>query len=261
MSHKSRRIRKFDGVPVSSQPADDFKPGGLWFACGDAWERWIKDNEFDEFNDFKYRYVYTFELDDSRVLTLKTPWDLLMFYVRFAAKPEKLDELVIILQLCVLLYAAKRGPAPQCRFAMGMVAQRVDETSVTSAAGEVDVAWYRRCWERMVPKLETDLGVQLNERQRRVEKPEGGVVWRKHAPTRNAGSFRSLINWQSVAANYGGVVICPYQKDCVHLHWWYSIWDVASGCVWDPAALRSHVEVSRVPRPPARPSDSPTRRT
>ena len=54
------------------------------------------------------------------------------------------------------------------------------------------------------------------------------------------------IDWPSVAETYTGIEICPYRRsqrmrDDAR---WYYTWDVASGCVWDPAAVREIVPVA-----------------
>lgn len=49
-----------------------------------------------------------------------------------------------------------------------------------------------------------------------------------------------MINWKKVAAKYQGIVIAPYiwsRRMTNHTMWYYG-WDVASGCVWDPNAIK-----------------------
>ena len=48
------------------------------------------------------------------------------------------------------------------------------------------------------------------------------------------------IDWPKVAARYSGIEICPYISSLrlePEVAWYYG-WDVASGCVWDPSALK-----------------------
>jgi len=48
------------------------------------------------------------------------------------------------------------------------------------------------------------------------------------------------IDWPKVAARYSGIEICPYVSSLrlePEVAWYYG-WDVASGCVWDPSALK-----------------------
>jgi len=50
---------------------------------------------------------------------------------------------------------------------------------------------------------------------------------------------RSNINWSAVADRYSGIEISPYQweaRDGSETSWYYG-WDVASGCIWDPAII------------------------
>ena len=49
------------------------------------------------------------------------------------------------------------------------------------------------------------------------------------------------IDWHQVAQRYTGVEICPYQwsrRMAIGSEWYYT-WDVASGCIWNPAAVRA----------------------
>jgi hypothetical protein len=41
-----------------------------------------------------------------------------------------------------------------------------------------------------------------------------------------------LINWNKVSKDYGGIEICPHlsKRKCC---FWYSTFDVASGCIWN----------------------------
>jgi hypothetical protein len=46
-----------------------------------------------------------------------------------------------------------------------------------------------------------------------------------------------FLDWSAVTAEYGGVVIAPYQwSRRLALSWYYS-WDCASGCIWDLTAV------------------------
>jgi hypothetical protein len=61
-----------------------------------------------------------------------------------------------------------------------------------------------------------------------------------HAPIYPGGPH-GYINWRRVADRYQGIIIAPYLWDrrfCRDARWYYS-WDVASGCVWDAAAVAS----------------------
>jgi hypothetical protein len=50
----------------------------------------------------------------------------------------------------------------------------------------------------------------------------------------------SVIDWPAVAERYTGIEICPYRGEArmTYDSSWYYTWDVASGCVWDPTAVR-----------------------
>jgi hypothetical protein len=58
----------------------------------------------------------------------------------------------------------------------------------------------------------------------------------------NSRSEMWAIDWKSVALNYNGIEICPYQYE-LHLGGrisdWYNPWDVASGCIWNEAIIQS----------------------
>lgn len=51
----------------------------------------------------------------------------------------------------------------------------------------------------------------------------------------------NFIDWKAVAEVYQGIIITPYIYDRRHhdLVGWYYSWDCASGCIWDPKAVRS----------------------
>tara|TARA_B100001093_G_scaffold482563_1_gene514328 strand:- start:635 stop:1201 length:567 start_codon:yes stop_codon:yes gene_type:complete len=43
-----------------------------------------------------------------------------------------------------------------------------------------------------------------------------------------------LIDWEKVSQDFGGIEICPYLgKKRLPRYFWYSTWDVASGCIWN----------------------------
>ena len=46
------------------------------------------------------------------------------------------------------------------------------------------------------------------------------------------------VDWPAVARRYDGIEICPYFWDRRYTYTWYSTWDVASGCIWRPRAVR-----------------------
>jgi hypothetical protein len=67
---------------------------------------------------------------------------------------------------------------------------------------------------------------------------------------RLSSSYPSVyIDWTRVAADYEGIVIAPYQWErryTPHTHWYYG-WDVASGCIWDRAAIAEVTSMAEVP--------------
>jgi len=58
---------------------------------------------------------------------------------------------------------------------------------------------------------------------------------------REGVDLRGLFNldWPRVAERYNGIEICPYHWGLRDEMLWYSTWDVASGCIWNPAGLRN----------------------
>lgn len=64
--------------------------------------------------------------------------------------------------------------------------------------------------------------------------------------TRQYGGLDKGIAWDRVASRYTGIEICPYQWDrrMGYGSSWYYTWDVASGCIWDPAAVRQIEPIS-----------------
>ena len=58
------------------------------------------------------------------------------------------------------------------------------------------------------------------------------------------------IDWPMVAEDYQGISIAPYQWER-RLHFdtsWYYGWDCSSGCVWNPAAIKS-IEPRKADKP------------
>lgn len=49
------------------------------------------------------------------------------------------------------------------------------------------------------------------------------------------------IDWPRVAETYQGILITPFIHSRTNDGWtyWYKLWDCASGCIWDPAAVAS----------------------
>jgi len=53
------------------------------------------------------------------------------------------------------------------------------------------------------------------------------------------------IDWAQVAERYAGIEICPYQQEARFDLDWYYPWDVASGCIWNKAALVRVTPINR----------------
>jgi hypothetical protein len=48
-----------------------------------------------------------------------------------------------------------------------------------------------------------------------------------------------MIDWEEVAKDFDGVMIFPFHYDLGFELWWYGGWDCASGCIWNPRAVKS----------------------
>lgn len=66
----------------------------------------------------------------------------------------------------------------------------------------------------------------------------GVPPWYRKKPSRDDYDPRHCaIDWPAVAAEYGGIIIAPYQWERrLDLMWYYG-WDCASGCVWDTSII------------------------
>ncbi len=60
----------------------------------------------------------------------------------------------------------------------------------------------------------------------------------KYGKKKDPNSDDIYINWGKVRLEYGGIEICPHQKELSYDHWWYYSWDIASGCIWRPSAIQ-----------------------
>jgi len=68
---------------------------------------------------------------------------------------------------------------------------------------------------------------------------------------RNSGHWADsfMIEWDRVAESWGGILITPYDwNNRLEMPWYYG-WDCASGCVWDPEAVRV-IECVKTPLAP-----------
>jgi hypothetical protein len=57
----------------------------------------------------------------------------------------------------------------------------------------------------------------------------------------------NAIDWVAVSRDYEGIEICPYQHKFrtkfKKEYSWYSVWDIASGCVWGSSAFKGVTEI------------------
>ena len=61
------------------------------------------------------------------------------------------------------------------------------------------------------------------------------------------GKYERVIDWKAVQDDgYAGIEICPYrpEKRMASGYFWYYPWDVASGCIWDKAAIIDIKEIN-----------------
>lgn len=70
---------------VQSRPQSDrdLKPNGLWYACGDAWEEWVR-SEMPEWGPTRFPRKFKIDLDLSGVLKLDTEAQLHDFVKLYA---------------------------------------------------------------------------------------------------------------------------------------------------------------------------------
>lgn len=63
------------------------KPRGLWFACEDAWKEYVKV-ELSSDSLESHKYEYTAELDESKLIILKTAKDIQEFNDQFSGDED-----------------------------------------------------------------------------------------------------------------------------------------------------------------------------
>lgn len=64
----------------------------------------------------------------------------------------------------------------------------------------------------------------------------------KFAASLNGGRYK-MINWVSVSEEYKGVEIIPHMTEMRFDSFWYSTWDIASGCIWDTTAIKDYKQI------------------
>jgi hypothetical protein len=59
------------------------------------------------------------------------------------------------------------------------------------------------------------------------------------------------IDWPAIANAYHGIIVAPYPSDWSdpHRKKWFACWDVASGCVWNVAAISKMIPFSPAAQP------------
>jgi hypothetical protein len=67
--------------------------------------------------------------------------------------------------------------------------------------------------------------------------PEFYSFEREYLVRDDSSGGMKFIDWAKVALKYDGIEICPYQGGSRYSSDWYYPWDVASGCIWDGAAV------------------------
>ena len=68
---------------------------------------------------------------------------------------------------------------------------------------------------------------------------KGGWGISIEASFRITGRRRDSFNpdWEKLAEDFPGLEICPHQGGMRYELMWYSVWDVASGCIWNERGL------------------------
>lgn len=73
----------------------------------------------------------------------------------------------------------------------------------------------------------------------RLETVDSLVEFTRQYGVKSSFGPGTSIHWARVVEEFDGVIIAPYQWACrLSLDWYYG-WDVASGCIWDLAAIES----------------------
>lgn len=106
----------------------------------------------------------------------------------------------------------------------------------------VDGDWERWCREDMPGWLtEFVFDVRLGmERILRIQTLKELDAFHEKYKATLLGSSAEYINWRSVALDYDGIQIAPYQwkrrleGKCSK---WYYVWDCGSGCIWRPIGV------------------------
>jgi len=73
-----------DRVPNFPKQEVGMKPQGLWYACGNDWMNWV----CGEMPEWIGRYVYTLEIDESKILKIETKEQFEAFSDKYSIKSE-----------------------------------------------------------------------------------------------------------------------------------------------------------------------------
>lgn len=77
------RLRVFDPSKVEQQKVGH-KPKGLWYACGDEWVRWTKQERPEWWEE--YRYAYEVDVNPKEMLVIRTVKQLDAFNKKYGER-------------------------------------------------------------------------------------------------------------------------------------------------------------------------------
>lgn len=104
----------------------------------------------------------------------------------------------------------------------------------------VDENWKSRHWryKYSVQVFEEKILMIRSKEDLLVFNEEFGVVLKEDFPGYSPDFFNA-IDWPRVAETACGIEICPHQDDLTEDLEWYATWSIASGVIWNPAAIKS----------------------
>jgi hypothetical protein len=74
---------------TEQKPDPRFKPEGLWYSCGDEWERWNRQERPEHWKRFRFRYQLN--LDLSKILRIRTVKEFDAFNREYSRWNERLE--------------------------------------------------------------------------------------------------------------------------------------------------------------------------
>lgn len=148
-------------------------------------------------------------------------------------------------------YSKKTVITPESRTQVGLTYKPAGLW--VSVDGEDDWPYFCRAEEFGLDRLANHFRVELeSDANILMIETEGQLhnftaEWRVDIP--HAYPCVDTINWCSVAEQYQGIIIAPYQWGCRTnpKSVWYYGWDCASGCIWDAEAIASVDLLAGVP--------------